>query len=232
MKRELTNTIRYFLDECLPPVLRDARWFMYPIFYIVYRGKEVSRKMHFKSLVTAMGEDEANAFYNEVDAISRSRKTDLAESNIRCILENLGPEGQRIADIGCGKGYLLHRIAEAYPGASLLGVDFENRLEYDNIPFAQGSVTKLPFADNQFDVVICTHTIEHILPLGQAIKELLRITRRRLIIVTPCQRYFYYTLDGHVNFFRQRWELLRWLPLEKYACRKLDMDWVYIGDKP
>lgn len=231
MKRELTNKIRYLLDELLPPVLRDAYWFMYPFFYIVYGGKDVRRKMHFKSLVHTMSEDEADLFYSEVDAVSRTRKTDLAESNIQYILESLGPGYGSIADIGCGKGYLLHRIREAHPAASLLGVDVANRLEYDHIPFAPGSVTKLPFADNQFDVVICTHTIEHILPLEQAMKELVRITRRRLIIVTPCQRYFYYTFDGHVNFFRQRWELLRWLPLENPVCRKLDMDWVCIGDK-
>jgi SAM-dependent methyltransferase len=219
------------LDELLPPALRDAYWFMYPFFYIVYKGKDVKRKMHFKSLVHTMPPHEADAFYNEVDAISRNRKTDLAESNIRYMLESLGAGYTSIADIGCGKGYLLHRIRQVYPNASLLGVDVENRLEYEGLPFAQATITRLPFADRQFDVVICTHTIEHILPLEQAIQELLRITKQRLIIVTPCQRYFYYTFDGHVNFFRQGWELLRYLPLEKYTCRKLDMDWVYIGDR-
>jgi len=231
MKRELTNKIRYVLDELLPPVIRDAYWFMYPIFWVIYKGKDVRRKMHFKSLVQSMSDDEANAFYNEVDAISRVRETDLAESNIRCILDNLGPGHHSIADIGCGKGYLLQRIRQAYPEASLLGCDVENRLAYGDIPFARGSVTALPFADNQFDVVICTHTVEHILPLQQAMNELVRIAKHRLIIVTPCQRYYYYTLDGHVNFFRHRSDLLRWLPLQKYVCNKLDMDWVYIGDK-
>jgi hypothetical protein len=80
-------------------------------------------------------------------------------------------------------------------------------------------------------VVICTHTIEHIIPLQQAVNELMRITRQQLIIVTPCQRYFYYTLDGHINFFYRKEELLRYLPWKNYLCRKLDSDWVYIGYK-
>ncbi|MBS1563543.1 MAG: class I SAM-dependent methyltransferase [Bacteroidetes bacterium] len=231
MKRELTNKIRWLMDELLPPALRDAYWFMYPFFFILYRGKNVRRRMHFKTLVRTMSPEQADAFYEEVDIVSRHRLTDLAESNIQYILKSLPAGAVTIADIGCGKGYLLHRIQNHRKDVSLTGVDVENRLGYDQVAFTKGSVTRLPFADNHFDVVICTHTIEHILPLEQAMQELLRITKKRLIIVTPCQRAFYYTFDGHVNFFRHRWELLRHLPLEKHECLRLDMDWIYIGDK-
>ncbi|MFM2048604.1 MAG: hypothetical protein RI955_1152, partial [Bacteroidota bacterium] len=41
MNRSLTNTIRFILDECIPPLIRDSRWFMYPFFYIWYKGKKV-----------------------------------------------------------------------------------------------------------------------------------------------------------------------------------------------
>ena len=49
-------------------------------------------------------------------------------------------------------------------------------------------------------MVTCHHTIEHIPNLAPAIAELKRISRKQVMIVTPRQRYYYYTLDEHVNF--------------------------------
>ncbi len=44
MNRKITNTIRFVLDELIPPIIRDSYWFMYPIFYIVYKGRILSGK--------------------------------------------------------------------------------------------------------------------------------------------------------------------------------------------
>jgi SAM-dependent methyltransferase len=218
------------MDEFLPPIIRDTYWFMYPAFFILYKGKDIRRKMHFKTLAYTLPENELNALYKEVDAVSRNRKTDLAESNIKYILNSI-QDGQSVMDAGCGKGYLLNRIKQAYPQARLYGLDLENHLEYEGIHFTPGTVTALPFPDNHFDIVICTHTIEHIISLDKAVEELIRITRRKLIIVTPCQRYFYYTIDGHVNFFYTKEDLLRHFPFKSFACKKLDLDWIYTGEK-
>ncbi len=231
IKRELTNRIRYLIDEWIPPVVRDSYWFMYPFFYIAYHGKDIKRKMHFKSLVYSMTENEYLNFYCNNESISSGRLTDLSESNILYILENIGTNAQTIIDIGCGKGYLLNRIHQICSGSQLTGVDLQNQLQYSSIGFVQSGITILPFEDNSFDTVICTHTIEHIVSLQQATEELVRITRKKLIIVTPRQRYFYYTVDGHVNFFYEKEQLTRYLPFEKYSCIELDMDWIYIGEK-
>jgi SAM-dependent methyltransferase len=218
------------MDEFLPPIIRDSYWFMYPLFFILYKGKDIRRKMHFKTLAHTLPENDQNALYAEVDAVSRNRKTDLAESNIKYILRSIR-DGQSILDAGCGKGYLLNRIKQVFPEAQLHGLDLENHLGYAGILFTPGTVTRLPFPDNHFDVVICTHTIEHIISLDQAIGELIRITRGKLIIVTPCQRYFYYTLDGHVNFFYRQEELVRHFPFRSFTCIKLDLDWIYMAEK-
>ena len=218
------------MDEFLPPLIRNSYWFMYPIFLILYRRRDVKRIMNFKSLANTLPENELNVLYKEVDVVSRRRKTDLAESNIKYILTQIR-EGQAVIDVGCSKGYLLDRIRQSYPSTSLNGYDLENHLEYEGIPFTGGTITALPFPDNHFDIVICTHTIEHIPSLDKAIRELIRITRIKLIVVTPCQKYFYYTIDGHVNFFYKEEELLLHFPLKSFICKKLDMDWIYIGDK-
>lgn len=218
------------MDEFLPPVVRDSYWFMYPVFFILYKGRDIKRKMHFKTLAYSLPEHDMNALYNEVDIISRNRKTDLTESNIKYVLNCIG-DGQTILDAGCGKGYLLSRIKQAYPNSMPEGLDLNNQLEYEGIRFTSGSLTSLPFPDNAFDIVICTHTIEHIIPIDKAIAELSRITRRKLIVITPCQRYFYYTLDGHINFFYKKEELIRHFSFNKFVCLKLDGDWIYAGEK-
>jgi len=230
MNRKFTNIIRYVMDECLPPVIRDSYWFMYPVFFILYKGKDIKRIMHFKTLAYALPENEMNALYKEVDVVSHNRKTDLSESNIKYVLDCI-VDGQTILDAGCGKGYLLNRIKQVFPHSTLKGLDLENHLAHEGISFTSGTVVSLPFPDNTFDVVICTHTIEHIIPLDKAISELIRVTRKKLIIVTPCQRYFYYTLDGHVNFFYKKEELTRHFPFKKFNCEKLDGDWIYTGEK-
>lgn len=231
MNRKITNTIRFILDELIPPIIRDSYWFMYPFFYIVYKGKGIKRKMNFKSIAYTLSEEEYHDFYKEIDAISGKRDTDLLESHIAYILKAIPAGTGSIIDVGCGKGYLLDRIRKVHPQATLSGLDLENRLRYGGIGFFPGSVTRLPFADNHFDTVICTHTIEHIIPVQRAIDELIRITKRQLIVVTPCQRYFYYTLDGHMHFFYKAEELLRYFGLKKYSCVKLGMDWIYTGYK-
>jgi len=219
------------MDEFIPAIIRDSYWFMYPFFYFIYKGKNIKRRMHFKSIAYTMSEDEYNNFYKEADAISSKRITDLSESNINYIIGNIPSGRNSIIDIGCGKGYLLDRIKKIHPDASLHGLDLENKIRYEEINFLKGSITSLPFPDNSFDIVICTHTIEHVIHLQHAVNELIRITKNRLIIVTPCQRYFYYTLDGHVNFFYKAEELLKYFNLPIYSCKKIDMDWIYIGDK-
>ncbi len=219
------------LDELIPPIIRDSFWFMYPIFYIVYKGRDIRRKMNFKSIAYSLSEEEYNAFYNEIDAISGRRNTDLSASNIRYILAMIPADSRSILDVGCGKGFLLDRIGRLLPDAELSGLDVENRLRYEGIGFTSGSVTRLPFPDKHFDTVICTHTVEHIIPIQQAVDELIRVTKRQLIVVTPCQRYFYYTLDGHMHFFYKAEELLRYFRGRGLAdgCVKLGMDWVYLG---
>jgi ubiquinone/menaquinone biosynthesis C-methylase UbiE len=64
-----------------------------------------------------------------------------------------------------------------------------------------GSLENLPFDDDSFDTVVCTHTLEHIRNIGQALKEIRRVTRKTLIVVVPKQREYKYTFDLHIHFF-------------------------------
>jgi ubiquinone/menaquinone biosynthesis C-methylase UbiE len=98
------------------------------------------------------------------------------------------------------------------------------------VNFVEGFIERLPFPDKSFDIVTCTHTIEHIIHLKQALEELKRVARKQIMIVTPRQKYYFYTLDLHVNFFPTAELLNREIGLKDFSCKNIQGDWVYIGN--
>ena len=63
MNRKITNVIRFIMDECLPPILRDSRWFMYPFFYYWFKGKNIELFMDFKSIAYDLTPAKFNKIY-------------------------------------------------------------------------------------------------------------------------------------------------------------------------
>lgn len=91
----------------------------------------------------------------------------------------------RILDIGCAKGFLLHDFRQVIPGVCVAGLDISayalERAVEEVKPFlVRGSAEALPFADGCFDLVVSINTI-HNLELDrcfQAIREMERVSRR------------------------------------------------------
>lgn len=229
MNRKWTNRFRFVLDECIPPVIRDSRWFMYPFYYWAYRGRNIADAMDFKKKYFEWDAAGLENFYSSIHTISSDRKTDCTESCIQRILEQCKGDIQSVLDVGCGKGYLLSRIQQAVPQLQLHGVDLVEREIDASIPFTRAEGTQLPFADNHFDLVVCTHTIEHIFDARKLVQELKRVAAKKIIVVTPKQRYYYYTLDEHVNFFPQKELLTALIDMPRHSCKNIDGDWIYIG---
>lgn len=227
MNRSVTNAIRFVLDECVPPLVRDTRWFMYPFFVLAYRGKKVREAMDFKRIVHTFTDDDYAAFYAGLDTISRNRATDLNDKCIRAMLDGIPADATSLLDVGCGRGYFLERTRERHPGLAIHGCDVVPGLLDRAIPFTAGRIESLPFADQSFDVVTCSHTLEHILRPQAAILELRRVAKRVLFVVVPRQRYYFYTLDEHVNFYPHESALLAEFGAASGSCRNLGGDWFY-----
>ncbi|HET6893247.1 MAG TPA: class I SAM-dependent methyltransferase [Pyrinomonadaceae bacterium] len=87
----------------------------------------------------------------------------------------ISQSGKRILDVGCGQN--------KYPGA--VGIDSNPRTQADVIHDL--GVTPYPFAENEFDEIICRHVIEHVPDVMGFVTELHRITKPggRIKIVTP-----------------------------------------------
>ena len=67
--------------------------------------------------------------------------------------------GDRILDVGCGKGFLLHEFTNAVPGVEIAGIDIStyaiaNAKEEVKSSLQAGNAISLPYPDKSFDFVV------------------------------------------------------------------------------
>lgn len=75
--------------------------------------------------------------------------------------------GERVLDVGCGKGFLLHEIAQSVPGVEVFGLDISDYGVANAKPEVKphlvvGNAKALPFAAASFDVVISLGTLHNL----------------------------------------------------------------------
>lgn len=227
LSRTITTKIAFVLDQLIPPLLRDARWFMWLPFKILL-GDKSEHFFAFKDRAFDMNFEEFKGTYEETESAHIKRETDLNPACTAEILRNL--EGDTVLEVGCGRVYLAKKMAEEKTVTACdMVISDSLREKYPDIDLREASIESLPFADNEFDTVVSTHTLEHVLDLVKAIEELRRVTRKRLIVVVPKQRPYKYTFDLHVHFFPYKWSLLAFMAGggKSRQIKLLDGDWYY-----
>jgi hypothetical protein len=118
---------------------------------------------------------------------------EVDRERIACLEKHL--EGARILDAGCGGGAYVNYFCKK--GYDAVGVDkyakfldvaakkgFEGK-------FIESDILSMPFSDGEFDSAFCFDVLEHVDDVA-ALRELARVTRRRIIISVP--------LDGYLLF--------------------------------
>ena len=232
MKREFTNKINYILDNLIPPIIRDSKIFMFPLFWLLFKDK-TRYFLNFKESILHMGEEEYCNYYAYLADVHLQRDTDLNAKCINFILNNI--EGDKVLDITCGKGFLSKEIAKKNNALKVYGVDIMPSKGIPNLPenltFIKGSVENIPFDDNFFDTTIYDHTLEHTPNIDKAVSELRRVTRKKLIIVVPKQREYKYTFDLHLNFFPYEFSLLKAINHKNGKLVTIGGDFVYYETK-
>lgn len=228
LNRNITCIINWILDNILPPLFRDSRILMYFIIFFAY-GKYTRHVLDFKEKINFSSDDDINRYYELIaDApINKKRRTDLNSKCIRFILKNIA--GETVLDAACGRGYMVDALTGS--GKNAYGIDIVLSGEQKADPrYFQGSLLHLPAADNCFDTVLCTHALEHIRDYKTALRELLRVTKKRLIIVMPKQREYRYTPDLHVNFCPYLYRFREFLDIPAADCFELGGDFVAVID--
>jgi SAM-dependent methyltransferase len=92
--------------------------------------------------------------------------------------------GDRILDVGAGKGFLLYDFTQAVPGVEVTGIDISDYAIAHAKPEVRdrlrvGNASKLPFGDGSFDFVVSVNTLHNLfLPdLFSAVREINRVCR-------------------------------------------------------
>lgn len=110
---------------------------------------------------------------------------------------SVGPT-DRVLDVGCGTGALLHQLARIYPQAQLAGVDpvpemlaVARRRLPPSVDLRKGWAERLPFADGCFDVVVSCNMFHYIRKPIAALNEMGRVLRSggALVITDWCDDY-------------------------------------------
>jgi len=229
MNRETTNRIRFILEDVIPPILRDS--ILFKALASMIWGRRIADLANFRARAPFLSDQEYEDLYKKHPRVHEG--TDNSEACIAEIVNDV--LGESVCDAGCGTGLLLSRIkATCSEVKRCVGVDFtiDDAKEIDGIEYRAAMVEAPPFHDNEFDTVICTHVIEHLLDYRAAIRELRRVAKRRLIIVVPREREYLYTFNPHFNFFPYVHSFLRAMhPIPMvYKCRDISRDIYYCED--
>jgi SAM-dependent methyltransferase len=109
-----------------------------------------------------------------------------------------------VLDIGSGSGPNLRSnvLCDKFPWD---GAERHGRPILLDRPFVSGDAERLPFADNAFDFVICSHVLEHLEHPERAIAELQRVAPR-----------------GYIETPSDAWERVAGFPFHRWLVSKHD----------
>ncbi len=119
-------------------------------------------------------------------------------------------DGYSVLDVGCGAGHYLKSYEKVFKGKKFTYIGLDIAKEYidiakevfagkENVKFLIGSVYKLPFRDNEFDIVVCNNVLLHLPEIKRALKELTRVAKKAVIIRTLVGDRSFYIKDISVE---------------------------------
>jgi len=140
-------------------------------------------------------------------------------------------DGDRVLDVGCAKGFLLHDLRQVVPGLDVVGLDISGYAIAHAMPdvrprLVRASAEHLPFADRSVDVVISINTV-HNLDRPACVRALVEIER-----VSRGHRYV--QVDSWLNEVQrekfERWQLTALTYSDPAGWRRLFAEAGYHGD--
>lgn len=123
--------------------------------------------------------------YDELAAVYDQRWRHYVDTSVRRTSGAIALKGdERLLDVGCGTGTLLHKLERTHPRLKLHGVDpsqemlnVARRKCGEAVVFAEGNASQLPYPRSHFDVLTSVSTL-HFFPDGQqAVSEMARVLR-------------------------------------------------------
>lgn len=115
-----------------------------------------------------------------------------------------------IFDVGCGEGFSLAMIKKSGSRAALSGIDYSDdalalgRKQFPDLNLKKGDIYALDAADRSIDLVLCTEVLEHLVKPETALSEIVRVSRRYVLVSVPHEPWFMLA-----NFLRVKY-VTRW----------------------
>ena len=107
--------------------------------------------------------------------------------------------------------FLLNHIDKYFFTSKLVGIDFNApsnesikcNSRKNQIQFINGDIKSslLNFSDDFFEIVLCTHVLEHLSNPEEILFQLRRVVKDKLIIICPLEKEYKWGMNYHVNFF-------------------------------
>ncbi|EHI48713.1 methylase involved in ubiquinone/menaquinone biosynthesis [SAR116 cluster alpha proteobacterium HIMB100] len=103
--------------------------------------------------------------------------------------------GDKILDIGCGKGFLLYDFTQVCPGVEVIGLDISEYAIQNSLPEIKdslklGNANNLPFNNDEFDLVVSLTTLHnlHAPDLYRALREMERVGKQHKYLCVESYR--------------------------------------------
>ncbi len=106
----------------------------------------------------------------------------------------LGTKDGTALEVGCGEGVISGKLHDRF--GAVCGLDLPDaglRADWRQITgpnFLHADAHRLPFNDNQFDVVVSVEVLEHLTDPEAGLREIARVARRHIILSVPREPIF------------------------------------------
>lgn len=147
---------------------------------------------------------QADPVRNEYDRLAESydrRWRPYLDASLRAVLDVLTPDSKHLVlDVACGTGELERLLQTRCSLLRLFGTDISEgmlrqaaRKPLSNVShWCQSEASRLPFADQQFDNVVCANSFHYFRSPASSLREMRRVLRAggHLILIDWCDDYW------------------------------------------